>query len=76
MLHLLTILATSAGDEAEPSKVAFDICGGLLAIWAVVVTGLGMSNGDFPATAVAKRGVMAVSVVLVAAAMAAAVITA
>lgn len=75
MLHLLTILATAAGSEDEPSKVAFYICGGLLAAWAVVVTGLGMSNGDFPATTAAKRGVMAVSVVLVAAAMTSAVLT-
>ena len=78
MLHVLsTILAaTSAATEDEPSKTAFYLCGGLLAVWAVVVTAIGMTQATFPATTVAKRGVIAISAVLMAAAMATAVITA
>jgi hypothetical protein len=76
MLHALTVLAASAGSEGESSKTAFYICGGLLAVWAVVLSGIGMSQATFPATASAKRGVMAISGVLVVAAMLTAVATA
>jgi hypothetical protein len=76
MLHALTLLATSAGSEDETSKTAFYLLGGLLVIWAVVVAGLGMSRSStFPATAAAKRGVMAITAVLMVGAMATAVIT-
>ena len=34
MVHALLVLAA---EEAEPSKTAFYICGGLLAAWAVVL---------------------------------------
>jgi hypothetical protein len=44
---------------------AFHVCGGLLAVWAVVVTVLGVSREDFPATDGAMRLVMAISAVLV-----------
>ena len=75
MLHALTFVAAETGS-AESSKTAFYLCGGLLAVWAVVLAGIGMSQATFPATAGAKRGVMALSAVLVVAAMATAVITA
>jgi hypothetical protein len=76
MLHALAAVILAAEEEAEPSKTAFYIAGGLLAVWAVVLTGIGMSQASFPATTGAKRGVMAISSVLVAAAIATAVITA
>lgn len=76
MLHALSALASSAATEDEPSKTAFYVCGALLAAWAVALTVIGMSTAGFPATVTAKRGVMAVSAVLMAAAMATAVITA
>ena len=76
MLHALTALVLAAEAGAETSKTAFYIFGGLLAAWAVVLAGLGMSQATFPATAGAKRGVMAISAVLMAGAMATAVITA
>jgi hypothetical protein len=69
------VLAAEAGVE-ESSKTAFYICGGLLAVWAVVLSGIGMASATFPATVTAKRGVIALTAVLVAAAMATAVITA
>jgi hypothetical protein len=75
MLHALLVLATSAASEDETSKTAFYLCGGLLAAWAVVVTVIGMTSATFPASTVAKRGVMAVTAVLMAGAMATAVIT-
>jgi hypothetical protein len=75
MLHALLVLAQVVG-EPEPSKTAFYIAGGLLAAWAVVLALLGLSRPSFPAGAAAARGVMGVTVVLVAAAMTTAVVTA
>jgi hypothetical protein len=73
MVQALLVLAA---DEAEPSKSAFYICGGLLAAWAVVLAGIGLSRPAFPENAVAARGVMTISAVLVVATMAMAVVTA
>src|SRR4051794_39214927 len=76
MLHALTVMFAAAEEEAEPSKTAFYLCGGLLAVWAVVLSVIGMTQASFPGTVAVQRGVMALSAVLVAAAMATAVITA
>jgi hypothetical protein len=75
-MHALIALILAVEEEAEPSKTAFYVCGGLLAVWAVVLSGIGMSSATFPGTATAKRGVIALTALLVAAAMATAVITA
>ena len=72
MVHALLVLAA---EEAEPSKTAFYLCGGLLAVWAVLLGVIGLRSPDFPGSATAARGVMAVSAVLMVAAMATAVIT-
>jgi hypothetical protein len=69
-MHALSILA-----EAGPSKTPFFIAGGALAAWAVILAAFGISRPDFPGSAIAARGVMAISVVLVATAMAVAVAT-
>jgi hypothetical protein len=69
------VLAAEEGAE-ESSKTAFYIFGGLLAVWAVVLSAIGMSHATFPATTGAKRGVIALTALFVAAAMATAVITA
>jgi hypothetical protein len=76
MLTAVSALFAAAETAEEPSKTAFYICGSLLAAWAVVLAGIGMSHATFPATVGAKRGVMAISFLLMAAAMATAVITA
>jgi len=76
MLTAVTALIAAAETAEEPSKTAFYICGGLLAVWAVVLAGIGMSHATFPETVGAKRGVIAISFALMAAAMATAVITA
>ena len=50
MLHaLITFAATEEGEES--SKTLFYIFGGLLAVWAVVVSAIGIRAHDrFPAT--------------------------
>jgi hypothetical protein len=75
---LATLIAFAATEEGhESSKTAFYICGGLLAVWALVVSAIGIRAHDsFPPSQAAARGVMAISVLLIAAAMASAVITA
>ena len=54
---------------------AFHVVGGLLAIWAVLVSFLGITREGFPNTKLAERLVTVVSVVLVFAAIATAVYT-
>jgi hypothetical protein len=71
---LLTFAAETVKDE--PSKVPFYILGGAAAAWAVVLFAIGMRSASFPASPGAQRGVMALSVLVVAGAMASAVITA
>ena len=75
MLHALTTFAAAEGGE-ESSKALFYIFGALLAVFAVVVSVIGIKRRDtFPGSRGAARGVMALAAVLVLAAMAAAVIT-
>jgi plastocyanin len=60
VLHLAGgILAASS----EPSKTPFYIAGGLFAVWAVVLSVIGMRNADFPATRTVARVVMGISAV-------------
>jgi plastocyanin len=71
LVHLAPIVA------AEKSKVPFYVAGGLLAVWAMVLSlGLGLRHASFPRTLGGERGVIAVSVVLVLGAASTAVITA
>jgi uncharacterized cupredoxin-like copper-binding protein len=70
VLHLAPILG------AEKSKVPFYVAGGALVVWALVVSlGMGMRIPGFPRNAAAQRGVIAVTAVLVLAAVSAAVLT-
>jgi hypothetical protein len=69
MLSLL-IVATD-----EPSKVPFYIAGGVLAVWAVVLAGVGLRSPRFPGGEGGARGVMALSGVLMVLAMAMAIVT-
>jgi plastocyanin len=69
-LHLAPILG------AEKSKTPFYIAGGLLVLWALFISlGVGMRKPDFPANLGQQRAVMAISAVLVAAAVSMAVVT-
>ena len=61
---------------AEKSKVPFYIAGGLLAIWALVVSiGIGLRRARFPGNLMGQRVVIAITAVLVAGAVSTAVIT-
>jgi plastocyanin len=69
-IHLAPVLA------AEKSKVPFYVTGGVLVVWALIVSlGLGLRRVDFPGTLLAERVVMAITAVLVLAAVSTAVIT-
>jgi plastocyanin len=69
-LQLAPVLA------AEKSKVPFYIAGGVLVVWALTLSlGLGMRKPDFPSSLAGQRGVIAVTAVLVLAAVSAAVLT-
>jgi hypothetical protein len=70
------VLAAESTAAEETSKTAFYICGGLLVVWAVVLSAIGMTRATFPETVGARSGVLLLTAVLVAAAMATAVITA
>ena len=73
---MVLALLQIAAEEAEKSKVPFYIAGGLLAAWAIVLFTVGMRSRSFPGGQTGERGVIAVSTVLMLAAMATAVITA
>ena len=61
---------------AAPSKVPFYIAGGVLAAWAVALAVFGVRHPGFPASRSGRRGVIAVSALLVAGAMSMAIVTA
>ena len=60
---------------AEPSHVPFFIAGGVLAVWAVVVSFFGLTRPEFPFGAVGQRAVMGLSLALAAIAVAMAIAT-
>ncbi|HSD81092.1 MAG TPA: hypothetical protein VLB47_10535 [Solirubrobacteraceae bacterium] len=66
----------AAAEAAETSKTAFYVAGGVLAALAVLLALFGISRASFPGSRAAERGVMAVTVVLVLAAMITSVATA
>ncbi len=69
-LQLAPVLA------ADKSKVPFYIAGGILVVWALVLSlGLGMRKPEFPASVSGQRAVVGVSAVLVLAAVSTAVLT-
>ena len=58
-------LLVLASEGAESSKTAFYVGGGVLAVWAVVLSLIGLSRPDFPRTEGAARGIYGISTVLV-----------
>lgn len=60
---------------ATVSKVPFYFAGGILAAWAVVLAALGLSRPAFPGNAGGARAVIAISFVLMVAAIATSVLT-
>jgi hypothetical protein len=68
---VLTLLLAAG----EPSKVPFYIAGGALALYAVVLAGIGLTRPEFPYSERGARGVMALSFVIVVIAIAMAIVT-
>jgi hypothetical protein len=68
--------ALLAAAEAEPSKTAFYIAGALLVVFALAVSAVGVRSETFPPSRGARIGLTAVAMLLVAAAMLTAVLTA
>lgn len=60
---------------AEPSKTPFYIAGGALALWAVVLAGIGLTRPSFPFNSRGQRGVQLISLLFVVMAIAMAVAT-
>jgi hypothetical protein len=73
MSVLATVLAAAEG--AEPSKTAYYVLGGCLAVWAVLVGSIGIARPQFVATAGVSRAVIGLTLLLVVATMASAVLT-
>ena len=75
MLHALTIVF-AATEGHESSKTLFYVAGGVLAVFAVVISLIGISRiGSFPSSKGQTRGVIALAGLFVLAAMASAIIT-
>jgi hypothetical protein len=64
---------TALVAAAEPSKVPFFIAGGAVALWAVVLAGIGLTRPEFPYSTRGQRGVILISLVLVVVAIAMAI---
>jgi hypothetical protein len=60
---------------AAPSKVPFYIAGSVLAVWAVVLAGMGLTQPAFPGGERGARGVMTISAVLILVTILAAILT-
>ena len=58
------------------SKVPFFILGGVLAVWAVVLAAIGLSRPGFPYSEGGQRGVIGLTLVVAALAVASAILTA
>ena len=69
-LSFFLAAAEHAAEEHHKSELPFFIAGGLLACFAVIISVVGFKRPEFPGNGAAARGVMAVSAVLVAGAMA------
>jgi hypothetical protein len=69
---VLNVLLLAA---SEPSKVPFYIAGGVLAVWAVALSAIGLTRPEFPSDLRGQRGVILVSFVLMVAAIAMAIVT-
>ena len=73
MLHALV---TFAAVEEETSKTAYYVAGSVLASFAVIISAIGIRRHEtFPPSRGAARAVIALAALLVAATMAAAVLT-
>jgi hypothetical protein len=73
---MIAALIMFAAEEAETSKTPFYILGSLFAVWAVVVSAIGITRHEtFPPRPAVARLVMLVSFVLMLGALGSAVLT-
>jgi hypothetical protein len=72
-LAFLLAAAEHAAQEHHKSELPFFLAGGLLVTFAIVISVIGFKRPDFPADEQAARGVMALSVALMAGALGSAV---
>ena len=76
MLHALTTVFAATEGHEESSKAFFYIAGAVLAVFAVLISLLGISRIDsFPASKGQTRGVIGLAALLVLVAMASAIVT-
>jgi hypothetical protein len=76
VLHALTIVLAAAEGHEESSKTLFYVAGGALAVFAVIISVVGIKRIDsFPSSKGQERGVLGLAALLVLAAMAAAIVT-
>jgi hypothetical protein len=66
---------TALQAAAEPSHVPWFVAGGILAVWAVVLSWVGLNRPEFPYHGVGERAVVGVSLVLAGVAIAMAIVT-
>ena len=69
----VTALLVLAAEEAEHSPTAFYFAGGVLVVWAIVLSVIGMTKPDFPQSDGTTKGLYGLSAFLVVAAAATAV---
>jgi hypothetical protein len=75
VLHTLSIVF-AATEGHETSKTLFYVVGAILAVFAVLISALGLSRiGTFPSSKGQTRGVIGIAGLLVLATMAATIIT-
>ncbi|MEA2232661.1 MAG: hypothetical protein QOD83_2477 [Solirubrobacteraceae bacterium] len=72
-LAFLLAAAEHAAEEHHKSELPFFIAGGLLVAFAIIISVVGFKKPEFPANDQAARGVMALSVALVAGALGSAI---
>jgi hypothetical protein len=74
---VLAALLTFAAEEGGPSHLPFYVTGAVLAAWAVLVGAVGIMRPDtFPSSSGARGAVIALTLLLMAATMVTAVVTA
>jgi hypothetical protein len=75
-LASIFLFAAETAEEHQKSKTPFYVAGIALALWAVVVSAIGITRPDFPGTVARTRAVYGISFVFVIAAMSMAIVTA
>ena len=77
-MSTLTALITFAAETSEHSsdKTAFYVAGGVLAVWAVIVSAIGIKrHADWPSNSGVASGIMGLSALLVVAVLATSILT-